>query len=282
LPVRLGLPLSRLHIPDLRAELIGRGIVAQISDKTIWRWLADDAIRPWARRSWIFPRDPHFEAKAGPVLDLYAGSWEGQPLGPNEFVLSADEKTSIQARIRCHPTRPPGPRRSMRIEHEYERGGAVAYLAAWDVHHAQLHGRCEPRSGKGPFERFVDQVMSQPPYREAERVFWVVDNGSGHRGQAAVERFQARWRNLRLVHLPIHASWLNQVEIFFSVLQRKVLTPNDFHTSAELVERIFAFQHRYQAIATPFAWKFTRADLARLMRRLSLSPTALAEGSTAA
>ncbi len=282
MPARLGQPLSRLHIPDLRAELIGRGIVAKISDKTIWRWLAEDAIRPWARRSWIFPRDPNFEAKAGPVLDLYAGHWEGQPLGPQEFVLSADEKTSIQARIRCYPTRPPRPGQVMRIEHEYDRGGSVAYLAAWDVHRAKLHGRCEPRAGKAPFERFVEQVMSQPPYAEAKQVYWVVDNGSGHRGQAAVQRFRARWPNLRLVHLPIHASWLNQVEIFFSVVQRKVLMPNDFRSLAEVVERIFAFQNRYEAIARPFEWRFTRADLARLMQRLSLSPASLAQRGNAA
>ncbi len=103
LPARLGLPFSRLHAPDIRGEVLARGLVASISDTTIWRWLSEDALRPWAHRSWIFPRDPEFERKAGRVLDLYARQWEGLPLGERDFVLCADEKTSIQARIRCHP-----------------------------------------------------------------------------------------------------------------------------------------------------------------------------------
>ena len=138
LPAALGVPLSRLHIPDIRAEAIARGLVASISDTTIWRWLAEDAIKPWQHRSWIFPRDPDFERKAGVVLDLYHRTFEGQPLRANEYVLSADEKTSIQARCRCHPTLPPAQARAMRVEHEYDRGGALQYLAAWDCHHAKV------------------------------------------------------------------------------------------------------------------------------------------------
>ena len=116
----------------------------------------------------------------------------------------------------------------MRIEHEYDRGGALAYLAAWDVHRARLFGRLEPTTGIEPFGRLVAQVMTVEPYASAKRVFWVVDNGSSHRGKASVDRLQGQWANLRLVHLPVHASWLNQIEIYFSVVQRKVLSPNDF------------------------------------------------------
>jgi len=269
LPARLGVPLSRLHVPDIRIEAISRGIVASLSEKTIWRWLTSDAIRPWTHRSWIFPRDPQFEAKAGRVLDLYAGEWEGKPLRKKEFVLSADEKTSIQARIRCHPTAPAVPGRRMRVEHEYERGGALAYLAAWDVHRAKLFGRCEHTTGIAPFGRLVEQVMTAEPYASASRVFWVVDNGSSHRGQAACERLREAWPNLHLVHLPVHASWLNQIEIYFSIVQRKVLTPNDFSSLDEVPERLLAFQARYEQLAKPFEWKFTRGDLATLMARLS-------------
>lgn len=86
LPAKLGVPLSRLHVPDIRTEAIARGIVASISDATIWRWLSADAIRPWTFRSWIFPRDPDFEAKAGVVLDLYHRRFEGKALRRNEFV----------------------------------------------------------------------------------------------------------------------------------------------------------------------------------------------------
>jgi hypothetical protein len=153
----------------------------------------------WRYRSWSFPRDPAFAAKAGRVLDLYARVFQGQELGAGEHVISADEKTSIQARCRCHPTRPPGVARIMRVEHEYERRGALAYLAAWDVHHARLFGRCEASTGIEPFGRLVAQVMTAEPYASAERVYWIVDNGSSHRGQASIKRLEGRWRNLRLV-----------------------------------------------------------------------------------
>jgi hypothetical protein len=201
-------------------------------------------------------------------LDLYQRVLAGEALGDDEYVVSADEKTSIQARCRCHPTLPSGVARAMRVEHEYERGGALAYLAAWDVHQARLFGRCEPSTGIQPFGRLVEQVMTTEPYASARRVVWVVDNGSSHRGRAAVERLEGAWENLRLVHLPIHASWLNQVEIYFSVVQRKVLTPNDFPDLAEVERRLLGFQRRYQQTAVPFDWRFTCSDLAKLLRRL--------------
>jgi DDE superfamily endonuclease len=176
------------------------------------------------------------------VLDLYQRVFQAAELGEDEYVISADEKTSIQARCRCHPTLPPGQARSMRVEHEYERRGALAYLAAWDVHHARLFGRLEPTTGIEPFGRLVEQVMTIEPYASAERVFWIVDNGSSHRGQAAMQRLEGNYVNLRLVgnyvnlrlvHLPVHASWLNQIEIYFSIVQRKVLIPNDLTDLAE-------------------------------------------------
>ena len=206
LPAALGLPFSRLSCADIRAVALERGVVAQISGTTIWRWLCADAIRPWCVRSWIFPRDPDFEAKAGRVLDLYARRWQGRRLRLDEHVICADEKTGLQVLARCHPGTPPGPGRARRVEHEYERRGTLAYLAAWDVHRARLFGRTEPTTGLAPFGRLVDQVMAAAPYRKARRVFWVVDNGSSHRGQASVERLAAAYPNLVLVHLPIHAS----------------------------------------------------------------------------
>jgi hypothetical protein len=147
-------------------------------------------------------------------------------------------------------------------------------LAAWDVRRAKLFGRCEPRSGIKPFDRLVADVMSREPYASAHRVFWVVDNGSSHRGEKAARRLAKRWSNLILVHLPIHASWLNQIEIFFSILQRKVLTPNDFDSLFALEDRILAFQDRYQQYARPFKWKFTREDLSELLTKLALEKAA--------
>jgi len=276
LPATLGVPLSRLSTADIVRQAQRQGIVATVSDKTVWRWLHEDAIRPWQHRTWIFPRDPDFAQKAGRILDLYARSWDGQPLTGDDFVLSADEKTSIQARFRRHPSTPPRARQPMRLEHEYTRGGAWAYLAALDVHRATLFGRCEPTTGIAPFDRLVTQVMTQSPYREARRVFWIVDNGSSHRGAACVQRLQTAFPNLVPIHGPIHASWLNQIEIYFSIVQRKVLTPNDFRSLAEVEERLLAFQDYYQRIATPFEWRFTKDDLAALLRKLDTTALAAA------
>jgi len=268
LPATQGVPLARWHCPDLADQAVAKGIVASISDTTIWRWLSEDAIKPWRTRSWIFPRDPEFAAKAGRVLDLYHRRWKGKGLHPGEYVISADEKTSIQARARKHPTLAPDSKRAMRVEHEYERKGALAYMAAWDCHRAKLFGRCEPTTGIQPFRHLVEQVMTTEPYASARRVFWIVDNGSSHRGQASIDRIKKDWPNARLIHLPIHSSWLNQIEIYFSILQRKVLTPNDFTDLHELTARILAFQDLYQQTATPFEWKFTTSDLHDLLNRI--------------
>ncbi len=141
-------------------------------------------------------------------------------------------------------------------------------IAAWDVRRARVFGRCERQSGIAPFDRLVRDVMRRRPYCSAARVFWITDNGSSHRGEASVWRLQASWPNLHLVHTPVHASWLNQIEIYFSIVERKVLTPNDFASLADVADRLHRFEQRYQQIAQPFEWKFTRRDLLRLLARL--------------
>jgi len=267
LPAETGTPLSTWSSPDLARELAARCQITA-SASTIRRWLAADALKPWQHRSWISVRDPAFAARAAPVLDLYAGLWDGEPLGPGDYVICADEKTSIQARCRCHPTLPPGKARAMRIEHDYNRGGALAYLAAWDVHRGQVIGRCEHTTGIAPFSRLVEQVMTSEPYASANRVFWIVDNGSSHRGAASIKRMARAWPNAHLIHLPTHASWLDQAEIYFSILQRKALTPNDFISLDQIRQRLAAFETRYNTIARPFSWNFTHNDLEDLLYRI--------------
>jgi hypothetical protein len=203
------------------------------------------------------------------VLDLYARRLEGRLLHPGEYVICADEKSQLQALGRRHETVAAAPGRSALVEFEYQRGGTLAYLAAWDVHHARLLGRCEKKTGIEPFGRLVDQVMGTEPYASAETVFWIVDNGSSHAGKASIARMQDAHANARLIHLPIHASWLNQIELYFSILQRKALTPNDFADLAALAARIMAFEDHYRQIAKPFEWTFTRSDLDALLARLS-------------
>ena len=267
-PADAGLPMSRWSCPELARHAVAEGICASISTATVRRWLSEDALKPWQYRSWIFITDPDFAAKANRVLDLYDRVWDGKPLGGNDYVISADEKTSIQARCRCHPTLPPGKSRTMRVNHDYDRGGAVAYLAAYDVHRAKVFGRCEQTTGIEPFRRLVQQVMTAEPYASADRVFWIVDNGSSHRGQAAIDRLAKQYPNAIMVHTPVHASWLNQIEIYFSIVQRKVVSPNDFTDLDTVIDRLSGFEARYNQTARPFKWKFTTTDLANLLDRL--------------
>ena len=271
------LPLSRLSLADLATQA-SAALGQPISRTTIGRILDADAIKPWRYEYWIFPRDPQFEEKAGRVLDLYAGLWQGQPLGPHDHIISADEKTSIQARMRCHPSLSPAPGRKRRVEHEYDRGGALQYLAAWDVQRGYIMGRCEPSTGIEPFGRLVTQVMEQEPYRSAERVFWVVDNGSSHRGHTAMRRLGNAYANAILVHTPVHASWLNQVEIYFSIVQRKVLTPNDFASVEEVAQRLRLYEALANQQPRPFMWKFTRAKLAEFLKRLASHDVMMHQG----
>jgi DDE superfamily endonuclease len=209
-------------------------------------------------------------------LDLYQRRWQEKALGSRDYVVCADEKTSIQARRRKHPSLPPAAGRPIYVEHEYARAGAWAYIAAWDVHRAKVFGRCERKTGIAPFMRLVAQVMRQEPYRSARRVFWIVDNGSSHRGRRAADRLRAKWPNLILVHTPVHASWLNQIEVYFSIVQRKVLTPNDFASLGALKSDLMRFQQRYQQSAQPFEWTFTRRDLQVLLAKLKAKPDPLA------
>ncbi|MFI5784056.1 IS630 family transposase [Nocardia sp. NPDC051570] len=268
LPAETGVPLSRWSSGELAAEAINRGVAKTISASTVRRILAEDALKPWQYRSWVFIRDPDFTTKAARVLDLYQRTFDGTPLNDDEYVISSDEKTSIQARCRCHPTLAPGLSRTMRVNHEYDRGGSVAYLAAYDVHHAQVVGYCAAKTGIVPFMTLAEKVMTSEPYASAKRVFWVVDNGSSHRGTAAADRLAARFPNAVMVHTPVHASWLNQVEIFFSIVQRKVLSPNDFTSLDQIEDRLTAFGRRYNQTARPFEWKFTPTDLEDLMARI--------------
>src|SRR5262245_1475737 len=272
---RTGNPLSRQSTTDL-ARRAAQELDKPISRTTVWGILDADAIKPWQYEHWIFPRAPDFFAKAAVVLDLYQGYWRDERLDPFDSVISSDEKTSVQARVRAHEALGPGPGRRRRVEHEYERGGALQYLAAWDVQRGRVMGRCEARTGIEPFGRLVEQVMGHPDYRTPygradirSRVFWVVDNGSSHRGEASVTRMSGAYANAILVHTPVHASWLNQVEIYFSLLQRKVLTPNDSADLQEIELRIRLYEELTNRQAKPFDWKFTKYDLFDLVQRLA-------------
>jgi hypothetical protein len=145
-------------------ELTQRGIVAQISGTKLWRWLDQDAIHLGHHQNWIAPRDPQFKRKTDCVLGLYHGLWQDQSLRPDESVIWADEKPGIQPRARLHPNQAAEPHQSMQVDFEYERGGTLVYLAAWDLRRAKIQfRRCDTTTGIVPFDALVEQVMSQAP-----------------------------------------------------------------------------------------------------------------------
>jgi hypothetical protein len=258
-------------LPDIRQEVLAQGLVAEISGATIWRWLSQDAIRPgvieagfsraihcfWKRRlrssisTRVFGKDNpwvlmilYFALTKSRVFKHHVGNTL-RFLPPLPFQLASS--TSMSARELGSASLPgtSGAPKSSVVAHT---GTGSNTLMVWD----------------------------QEPYRSAKRVFWIIDNCSVHRGQKCVQRLQARWPSIVPVHTPNHASWLNQVEIYFSVVQRKLLTPNDFPSLAQLEEALLAFQQRYEKSAAPFQWTFTREGLTRLTIRLRAKALATA------
>jgi len=260
-------PLSRFSVADLHRVVVKEDGLANLSQATLSRMLCQNVLKPWQYRYWLFPRDPDFVSKACVVLDLYAGIWEGQRLGADEYLLSADEKR-IQVLARRHPALPTVPGSVQRVEFEYERLGTVAYHAAWDVFRGQVFGYVAPTSSIETFNQLVHLVMPQTPYRTASRVFWLVDGGPGHQRSTFPGRLKGMYPNAQAMMLPVHASWLNQIEIYFSIVQRKVLTPLDVADAAILTNRMLGFQDYYQEVAKPFHWKFTAGDLKKRLEAL--------------
>jgi transposase len=275
LPAATGVPLSRWTGPELLAELTRAAPEEKLSASSVLRILAEHPVKPWQYRSWISPRDPDFAVKATVILDLYQGFYQSTRLGPRDRILSVDAKPSIQARSRCRPTTPAARGTPVRVEHEYVRHGALALLAALDVHTGKVFAATPQATGITPFMDLIGQVMSRPEYKSAPRVFVIVDNGSDHRGQPAADRLRDAYPNAIMIHTPVHASWLNQVEIIFSIIQKKVLTPNDFPGLGTLSYALLAFVNRYNGTARPFNWKFAADDLAALLHHLSQREQAL-------
>ena len=260
-------PLSRFSTSDLHRLIIKEEGLSHLTHGSLARILAENALKPWRYGYWLFPRDPDFIHKACVVLDLYAGFWEGQRLGPDEYLLSADEKT-IQVLKRCHAGLPAIPGTEQRVEFEYERLGTVAYHAAWDVFHGRIWGRIAPNTCIATFNLLIHEVMSQEPYQRSARTFWLVDGGPAHHRNTFPARLRDMYSQAVAVFLPVHSSWLNQIEIYFSIVQRKVLTPLDVASKETLSKRLLDFQDYYQETARPFSWKFTAADLKKRLNAL--------------
>ena len=253
-------PLSRFSVSDLHRLVLQEEGLDHLTPGSLARILAESALKPWRYSYWLFPRDPDFVKKACVVLDLYAGFWQGQPLGPDEYVLSVDEKT-IQVLKRCHRGLPAISGLEQRVEFEYERLGTLAYHAAWDVFRGEVLGRVAPNTCIATFNQLIGWVMTQEPYQSSARTFWIVDGGCAHHPSTFPARLRGVYSNAVAVSLPVHSSWLNQIEIYFSIVQRKVLTPMDVTNRETLRQRLLNFQDYYRETARPFNWKFTAADL---------------------
>lgn len=260
-------PLSRFSTTDLHKLVIKEDGLVDLSYGSFARILAQNALKPWQYSYWLFPKDPDFVVKACVVLDLYAGFWQGQRLGPDDYVLSADEKT-IQVLKRCHPGLPAIPGYEQRVEFEYERLGTVAYHAAWDVFRGRVFGRVASNTCIATFNELIHKLMTQEPYNSSSRTFWIVDGGCAHHPSTFPARLQEMYPNAVAVSLPTHSSWLNQIEIYFSIVQRKALTPMDVADVETLTKRLTDFQDYYQETAKPFDWKFTADDLKKRLDAL--------------
>jgi len=246
-------PLSRQSLADLvrRAQAtLGK----KISRSTVWRMLHESAIKPWQHEHWLFPKDPQFAEKAGPILDLYAGRWEGKSLGRTDYVLSMDEKTSIQALDRLDPVLPLAPGRAERHGFEYYRHGTLSLYAALNTKTGAVIGSTAARHTSQEFVAFLaDVVASQSRGRE---IHIIADNFSAHKTKL-VQQFLDSHPKVTLHYTPTYSSWLNQVELWFAKVERDVIARGVFTSVTDLKRKLMKYIRRYNEHSRPIKWKYT-------------------------
>jgi putative transposase len=214
--------------------------------------LSAESIQPHRFRYWKDSPDPEFEPKMLAVVGLYLHAPE------NAVVLSVDEKTSIQALDRTQPRLPMRPHRIERLSHEYKRNGTASLLASLEVHSGQVRAEPIRRNNSATFIRFLRRLLSAYPTKE---LYVIADNGSSHRSKKTLA-WVSKQRRLHLTFTPTHASWLNQIEIWFGILTRKVIRRGIFKSRQELVARLLDFIEAYNREARPFEWTYTGDPLA--------------------
>jgi transposase len=258
-PDRLGRSLSQWDCVELARQLESEGLVERISPETVRRILAHHNLKPWRHHMWLSPRTPRdaeFCARVTEVVDLYT-----RRLRADEMVLCIDEKTSLQPRPRRHATRPAKPGRPNQVEHEYRRAGALNLLAAFDTRTGHVYGQCYERKRQREFIAFLEALNTSIPAR-ITTIHLVCDNARAHTGQQVRAWLQAHPRFV--LHLtPVHCSWLNQVEQWFSILQRKRLRIVDVVSKADLQAELMPFIAEWHEVAHPFNW--TTTSVAQVM-----------------
>jgi transposase len=250
-PDRLGRSLSQWDCRELARQLIGEGIVADISAATVRRILRSHKLKPWRCHLWLYPKTPRdtaFYATVSELIELYT-----RPLPADEIVLSVDEKTSLQPRPRQQPTQPAQPDNlPNRCEHEYKRAGALNLFAAFDTRSGRVYGYCAERKRQQEFIAFLEQLdREMAPHITTIHV--VCDNVSTHHGQE-VRQWLTKHPRFTFHFTPVHCSWMNQVEQWFSILQRKRFRIVDFDSKDHLRAKIDQFIIEWNQQAHPFNW----------------------------
>jgi len=265
LPDRLGVSLSQWDCVELARKLVADGVVTSISPQTVGRILNHHRLKPWRKHLWLspdVPRDAAFAACVQHIVDLYT-----RPLAAHEAVLCVDEKTSLQPRTRVSPTLPARPDLPVRVEHEYQRKGALNLFAAFDTRTGKVYARTAERKRQVEFLAFLEQVDRELP-AEKTTIHIVLDNLIMHKGKK-VQAWLAQHSRFIFHHPPVHCSWMNQVEQWFSILQRKRLAIADFADKAALSERLLAFVSHWNEHAHPFNW--STKSVAKVMAKCQLA-----------
>ena len=260
-PDRIGRSLSQWDCQELARQLVEEGIVESISSETVRRILTNHQLKPWQHHMWLTPkqpRDEEFYRRVQNLIALYT-----RPLPPHEVVICVDEKTSLQPRPRLHPTRPAIPGKPNLVEHEYKRDGALHLFAAFDTHSGQLYGQCHKRKRQVEFIAFLE-YLNFTISDNIITIHVVSDNVSVHHGKK-VQKWLAEHPRFQMHFTPVHCSWMNQVEQWFSILQRKRFSITDFHSIQHLQERIERFIDEWNQKAHPFNW--TTKSVAKIMAK---------------
>jgi transposase len=236
---------TRWTMEALAEAMNGHGV--PISASQVWRICRALDLKPWQVQSWMTSHDPDFWERAGDVCGLY--------LNPptNAVVWSVDEKTGIQATSRVNPTRPAVPGIPVRREFEYRRHGTAVLFAALNVHDGDVAGWVTDSTRSENFVAFLADLVAQTP--AGLDLHCIVDNLKTH-STDLVDVFLEQHRHVHLHFTPTHASWLNQIELFFSILQRRLLRRGEFDSVDDLADRIIAFIKDYNRRAAPFRWTY--------------------------
>src|SRR5262249_41742921 len=260
-PDHRGRSLAQWDCREMARQLVAEGVVPCISPETVRRIPEHHHLKPWRQHLWLspeVPRDAAFAAAVRGISDLYT-----RPLKATEVVLCVDEKTSLQPRPRKSPTLAAQPGRPVRVEHEYGRAGALNLFAAFDTRTGKVYGRTAERKRQGEFLAFLEQLDREIP-ATITTIHVVLDNLVMHKGQQ-VRAWLAKHPRLVFHHPPVHCSWMNQVEQWFSILQRKRLRIADFADKAALAERLAAFIDEWNQVAHPFHW--STKSVAKIMAK---------------